>query len=364
MESQNSMTIWSNHEVNSAKDDVFSIPNQLHPLEFGFPDIVSNDDGFETYFLMDIVSNDPLYSLLDIEPRQNQCVSTDHVTYTDEFMSVYGIDNVFSFQNQDMSMFNTFGLVDQNQPLMTAYTEDTNVVGENMNQQMRNHNEEMKVDNAKLERDAASLRKIRKLEKETGDHNGNGGSSYTSKMLLSRETISQYFYMPITQAAKELDVGLTLLKKRCRELGIRRWPHRKLMSLQTLINNVQQELGKNSGDQGDEKMREAIMILEQERKKMEEIPDLQLDRNTKRLRQACFKANYKKRRTMGVVASSANSTSITGPKPSLSSCSSTSSINPVSYKVIDDDSGDDEQEVMNSIMLFSDCFASSINSVF
>ncbi|KAK8657690.1 hypothetical protein V6N13_035917 [Hibiscus sabdariffa] len=38
--------------------------------------------------------------------------------------------------------------------------------------------------------------------------------------LLSREVISHYFYMPITQAAKELNVGLTLLKKRCRELGI------------------------------------------------------------------------------------------------------------------------------------------------
>lgn len=64
----------------------------------------------------------------------------------------------------------------------------------------------------------------------------NNGSS--SSKMLSRKTISQYFYMPITQAAKELNVGLTLLKKRCRELGIRRWPHRKLMSLQTLIKNV------------------------------------------------------------------------------------------------------------------------------
>ena len=61
----------------------------------------------------------------------------------------------------------------------------------------------------------------------------------SSSKMLSKETISQYFYMPITQAAKELNVGLTLLKKRCRELGIRRWPHRKLMSLQTLIKNVQ-----------------------------------------------------------------------------------------------------------------------------
>ncbi|XP_059285056.1 protein RKD3-like [Lycium ferocissimum] len=56
--------------------------------------------------------------------------------------------------------------------------------------------------------------------------------------MLSRETISKYFYMPIIQAAKELNIGVTFLKIRCRDLGIRRWPHRKLMSLQTLIKNV------------------------------------------------------------------------------------------------------------------------------
>lgn len=61
----------------------------------------------------------------------------------------------------------------------------------------------------------------------------------SSGLMLTRETISSYFYMPITEAAKELNVGLTFLKKRCRQLGIPRWPHRKLISLQTLINNVQ-----------------------------------------------------------------------------------------------------------------------------
>lgn len=65
------------------------------------------------------------------------------------------------------------------------------------------------------------------------------GEERNCTKTLSRKIISQYFYMPITEAAKELNVGLTLLKKRCRELGIRRWPHRKLMSLQTLINNIQ-----------------------------------------------------------------------------------------------------------------------------
>ena len=35
--------------------------------------------------------------------------------------------------------------------------------------------------------------------------------------MLSKETIPQHFYMPITQAAKEPNLGPTPLKKRCRE---------------------------------------------------------------------------------------------------------------------------------------------------
>ncbi|KAL2645983.1 hypothetical protein AAZV13_05G024000 [Glycine max] len=136
---------------------------------------------------------------------------------------------------------------------------------------------------------------------EDGKVNDNRGieerisGSSSSCRMLSRKTISQYFYMPITQAARELNVGITLLKKRCREVGIRRWPHRKLMSLQTLINNVQ-ELGKEEGRESEEKLRSAIEILEREKKVLEEMPDTELEDTTKRLRQACFKANYKKRK--------------------------------------------------------------------
>ncbi|KAH6824367.1 RWP-RK domain-containing protein [Perilla frutescens var. hirtella] len=111
---------------------------------------------------------------------------------------------------------------------------------------------------------------------------------------LSRERISKYFYMPITEAAREMKVGLTFLKKRCRELGIRRWPHRKLMSLQYLIKNVK-EMGK---EQGEVDMREALQMLEQEKTLIEELPDIELETKTKRLRQACFKANYKKKRSI------------------------------------------------------------------
>ena len=45
--------------------------------------------------------------------------------------------------------------------------------------------------------------------------------------ISSKEAIPQYFYMPITQAAKEPDLGLAQLKKRCREPNLRPAPLKK-----------------------------------------------------------------------------------------------------------------------------------------
>ncbi|KAA8533589.1 hypothetical protein F0562_030977 [Nyssa sinensis] len=146
------------------------------------------------------------------------------------------------------------------------------------------------------------------------DHSNNGGSfssevtsavqrEFTSSSIqevekglagrsksatLELDEIQKYFDVPITRAAKELKVGLTLLKKRCRELNIMRWPHRKIKSLKTLIDNVK-DLG----------LTEEIEMLKEHKRMLEKIPELELTERTKRLRQACFKANYKKRRSLG-----------------------------------------------------------------
>ncbi|GFY84063.1 RWP-RK domain-containing protein [Actinidia rufa] len=90
--------------------------------------------------------------------------------------------------------------------------------------------------------------------------------------------------------AKELKVGLTVLKKRCRELNIMRWPHRKIKSLKSLIHNVK-ELGLTT----------EIEMLEEHRRMLEKLPELELTERTKKLRQACFKANYKKRRSLAAL---------------------------------------------------------------
>ncbi|XP_059669391.1 protein RKD4 [Cornus florida] len=110
---------------------------------------------------------------------------------------------------------------------------------------------------------------------------------------LELEEIQKYFDIPITKAAKELNVGLTVLKKRCRELNITRWPHRKLKSLKTLIDNV-----KGLG------LAKELEMLEEHKRMIEQVPEMELTERTKKLRQACFKANYKRRRTLAAAATS------------------------------------------------------------
>ncbi|GBG71457.1 hypothetical protein CBR_g8875 [Chara braunii] len=62
------------------------------------------------------------------------------------------------------------------------------------------------------------------------------------------EEVSPYFHLPIETAAKELGVCSSALKRRCRRLGIKRWPFRKLraqvrsrMSLSRTMDEVCRE---------------------------------------------------------------------------------------------------------------------------
>jgi len=62
-------------------------------------------------------------------------------------------------------------------------------------------------------------------------------SDLVAKISLS--DLVQYFGMPIVEASRNLNVGLTVLKRKCREFGIPRWPHRKIKSLDSLIHDLQ-----------------------------------------------------------------------------------------------------------------------------
>ncbi|KAK9914461.1 hypothetical protein M0R45_038240 [Rubus argutus] len=101
---------------------------------------------------------------------------------------------------------------------------------------------------------------------------------------LELEEIKKYFDLPITKAAKELKVGLTRLKRRCRELNIMRWPHRKIRSLNSLIETL-----KGMG------LRTEVKMLEENKRLLEQLPNMELTQRTKKLRQCIFKANHKKK---------------------------------------------------------------------
>ncbi|KAH1112855.1 hypothetical protein GLYMA_04G234600v4 [Glycine max] len=112
-------------------------------------------------------------------------------------------------------------------------------------------------------------------------------SSKKKTCVLKFDEIRKHFGVPITEAAKRLNVGLTMLKRRCRELNVKRWPHRKLKSLQLLIDNVK-EMG----------LEDEVARVEKHKRLLEKLPGMELSEEAKKLRQACFKANYKKRRCM------------------------------------------------------------------
>lgn len=56
---------------------------------------------------------------------------------------------------------------------------------------------------------------------------------------IALDDLVKCFGLPIVEASRNLKVGVTVLKKKCREFGIPRWPHRKIKSLDGLIRSLQ-----------------------------------------------------------------------------------------------------------------------------
>ncbi|RLN09046.1 protein RKD3-like [Panicum miliaceum] len=140
---------------------------------------------------------------------------------------------------------------------------------------------------------ALVVEEVARRKSEEGPRSGPPGE----KQGLTFELVSRYFSLPIKQAARELNVGLTVLKKRCRELGIPRWPHRKVKSLQTLIDKVQ-EFGESAAQPDGDLTMSWVERLQRTKKLIEERPEVMLDQETKELRQACFKEAFKRRRLL------------------------------------------------------------------
>ncbi|KAG2685448.1 hypothetical protein I3760_10G125800 [Carya illinoinensis] len=120
-------------------------------------------------------------------------------------------------------------------------------------------------------------------------------SEHIASIALS--DLAKYFDLPITEASRNLKVGLTVLKKKCRELGIPRWPHRKIKSLDGLIQDLQEEAKCQQQENEAVAMVVAkrIRMLESEKETIERKPFMELHTETKRFRQDVFKRRHRAR---------------------------------------------------------------------
>ncbi|KAK9284798.1 hypothetical protein L1049_023975 [Liquidambar formosana] len=114
---------------------------------------------------------------------------------------------------------------------------------------------------------------------------------------IALEDLAKYFDLPIVEASRNLKVGLTVLKRKCREFGIPRWPHRKIKSLDGLIRDLQEEAER----QRQENMAAAMAVakrqrmLESEKESIERKPFMEIQSETKRFRQDVFKRRHRAR---------------------------------------------------------------------
>ncbi|XP_059286328.1 protein RKD5 isoform X4 [Lycium ferocissimum] len=114
---------------------------------------------------------------------------------------------------------------------------------------------------------------------------------------LSLEDLAKYFDLTIVEASKKLKVGVTVLKRKCREFGIPRWPRRKIKSLDSLILDLQKEMQQQQEE--DElaaiAVEERKRMIECERESIEKKPFMDIQEETKKFRQVIFKRRYKAR---------------------------------------------------------------------
>jgi hypothetical protein len=88
------------------------------------------------------------------------------------------------------------------------------------------------------------------------------------KKDLSIQTVAKSFHLPIHLAAESLGVGETWLKQKCREYDIKRWPYRKVKSLEKAIEKVTRLL---QGCRDPEHGREMQKNLDELKKHREEL---------------------------------------------------------------------------------------------
>lgn len=101
------------------------------------------------------------------------------------------------------------------------------------------------------------------------------------------------------------------------------------------------------GEESAGKLKKALEMLEKEKRTIEEFPDLEFEDKTKRLRQACFKANHKRKKKRSLKPDQS--------QMSIPSCSSSGSV--VSDESVDEGGIESDEEVKYLLCGFTSEFS-------
>ncbi|GFR52082.1 hypothetical protein Agub_g14542, partial [Astrephomene gubernaculifera] len=131
-------------------------------------------------------------------------------------------------------------------------------------------------------------RRRRGAASDAGADGEGGDKSYVRSECLSMADIRKTFELPMVEAAQVLNTSTTNLKRRCRQLGVQRWPQRKLESLINLKRWIEED-----ADIEDEEERKAQ--LDRVARNLEEIirdPNSELWESIKPIRQNYYKRGF------------------------------------------------------------------------
>ncbi|WCJ19434.1 RWP-RK domain-containing protein [Euphorbia peplus] len=81
---------------------------------------------------------------------------------------------------------------------------------------------------------------------------------------LTLENLQEHFHLTIEQAAREMNLCPTVLKKACRKYGFPRWPHRRIKSLRRRISNLRNILSSSTAAEERARLEADIQRLEEE----------------------------------------------------------------------------------------------------
>jgi hypothetical protein len=85
-----------------------------------------------------------------------------------------------------------------------------------------------------------------------------------SGLNVTKEDLTAHFHLPISEAARRLNICTTVMKKICRQHGISRWPQRKVAALNKRIKALEYERGVTPSMEKKASISEQLKFLNEE----------------------------------------------------------------------------------------------------